>query len=245
MATDIKKVENATEVETTVVEDLEIVSVEETQPKKKKSLKTMILAAVLGLMLLGGGAFAAYVVLTGQRSISTGNASVTTDLIYITASMPGYLERFNVHSGMYVEAGQILGWLRGGESFRSPVDGIVVSVGARQGQEIRPMEPLAIIADVNNLHVRANVYESEVQNIRLGQPVSVTLDGVRGHTFAGYVRYIGRITDLELAGGAIMVQTGTFRRITHTLPIEITITDDIDLSLFLGTNARVSIPVLD
>jgi multidrug resistance efflux pump len=42
-----------------------------------------------------------------------------------------------------------------------------------------------------------------------------------------------------------MVQTGTFRRITHTVPVEITITDDVDLSLFLGTNARVSLPVLE
>jgi multidrug resistance efflux pump len=216
----------------------------ENEPVKKKK-STIILGIVLGLVLIGGVAFAAFTILTGQRTISTGNASVRTDLIYITANMPGTLERFNVHSGMYVEAGQVLGWLQGGESFRSPVNGIVVSVSTAEGREIRPMESLATIADLNNLHIQANIYESDIQDVRLGQPVSVTLDGVRGQTFAGYVRYIRRITDLELAGGALMVQTGTFRRITHTVPIEITITDDVDLSLFLGTNARVSIPVID
>jgi len=246
----------AAETEPSVIdatrEETEPVSIEATEGEaktppenKKKSKSAIIFGVVIVLILLGGGAFAAYTILTGQRTISTGNARVTTDLIYIAANMPGYLERFNVHSGMNVEAGQILGWLQGGESFRSPVDGIIVNTSAVQGQQIRPMEPLAIIADVNNMHIQANIYESDVQQIRIGQPVSVTLDGVRGHTFAGYVRYISRITELELVGGAIMVQTGTFRRITHTVPIQIAITDDVDLSLFLGTNARVSIPVLE
>ena len=212
---------------------------------KKRNIKNMIFAGALILVFIAGGAFAAYVILTGQRTINTGNARVTTDLIYIAANAPGYLERFNVYSGMNVEAGQILGWLQGGESFRSPVDGVVVRVQAGAGQQVVPMEPILVIADVSNLHIQANIYESDIQDLRIGQPVAVTLDGVRNHTFSGYVRYISRITELELVGGAIMVQTGTFRRITHTVPVEITITDDVDLSLFLGTNARVSLPVLE
>ncbi|MCL2216946.1 MAG: efflux RND transporter periplasmic adaptor subunit [Defluviitaleaceae bacterium] len=217
----------------------------EAAPKKKRSVTSIILGIAIGLIFIGGGVFAAVIILAGQRTISTGNASVTTDLIHITANMPGYLERFSIYSGMNVEAGQTLGWIQDGESFRSPVDGIVVRTSASEGQQIRPMESLAAIADINNLHIQANIYESDIQDIRLGQPVSVTLDGVRGQTFAGYVRYISRITELELVGGAIMVQTGTFRRITKTVPVEIVVTDDVDLSLFLGTNARVSIPVLD
>jgi len=217
---------------------------EEKPAKGKLSLKSKIFVSILALVLIAGGIFTAHAVLSGQRTISTGNASVTTDLIYITASAPGVLERFDVYSSMNVEAGQVLGWIEGIESFRSPVDGIVVRANAVAGQYIRLMEPLLTIADTSRLHIQANVYESDVQDIRLGQPVSVTLDGVRGQTFAGYVRYIRRITELELAGGAVMVQTGTFRRITHTVPIEIAITDDVDLSLFLGTNARVSFPVL-
>jgi multidrug resistance efflux pump len=216
------------------------------QPEEKKgNAKNIIIGLVVALVFIAGAAFAAVSILGGQRTISTGNAAVRTDLFYITTNMPGDLERFNVYSGMEVEAGQVLGWLAGGESFRSPVDGVVVSVNAAQGQHVRPMESLLAIADMNNLHIQANIYESDIMDIRLGQPVTVTLDGVRGQTFTGHVRYIRRITELELAGGALMVQTGTFRRITNTVPVEIVLSDDVDLSLFLGTNARVSIPVLD
>jgi multidrug resistance efflux pump len=124
------------------------------------------------------------------------------------------------------------------------VDGVVVHVNAVVNEHIRPMEPFITIADVGNLHIQANLYESDIQDVMLGQLVSVTLDGVRGRNLVGYISYISRITELELVGGAIMVQTGTFRRITHTVPVQITILDDVDLYQFLGTNARVSFPVL-
>lgn len=232
----------ANEIKTQVADNQ--ISTDIVEENKKWSLKSKILGIIIAFITLGGISFSAYIILSGERTISTGNANVTTELIRITATTPGLLERFDIYEGMRVEAGQIIGWVQYGETFRSPIDGIVVRTSATTGQYILPMEVLATIADINDLHIRANLYESDVQDIRLGQPVAVTLDAVRGQTFAGYVRNIGRITDLELAGGAIMVQTGTFRRIAHTVPVEVVITDDVDLSYFLGTNARVSLPVL-
>ncbi|MCL1996395.1 MAG: efflux RND transporter periplasmic adaptor subunit [Defluviitaleaceae bacterium] len=212
---------------------------------KKKSKKAIVLGVIIALITLGGGAFAAYIILAGQRYINTGNARVTTDLITITPLTPGLLERFNVYEGMQVETGQILGWIQNGETFRSPVSGIVVDTNAVTGQYIMPMQPLATIADTSNIHIQANIYETDIQDIQLGQPVAVTLDGLGNQTFGGYVRSISRITQVELAGGVIAVQMGTtFRRITHTVPIEIALTSNVDLSYFLGTNARVSLPVL-
>jgi len=238
MKKDIEQIEQIEQVEQT-----EQAKVIEPATKKKRS-KAMILGVVLAVMTLCVGAFATYVILAGQRSVSTGNARVTTDLLTISSTTPGLLERFNIYEGMRVEAGQIIGWVQYGETFRSPVDGIVVNTSVSTGQQISPMEPLAIIADINNLHIQANLYESDIQDIRLGQPAAVTLDGIRGRTFGGYVRNISRITEVELAGQPVQVSTGTFRRITHTVPIEVVITDDVDLSYFLGTNARVSLPVL-
>jgi multidrug resistance efflux pump len=208
-----------------------------------KGAKNFVIAAVV-LVIFAAVGFAAYVVLTGQRTINTGNARVTTNYVTVAASMPGALERFNLYEGMLVEEEQVLGWLQNGETFRSPINGVVVNTSVVEGQNVMPMQPLATIADLANLHIQANLYESDIQDIFLGQPVAITLDGVRGHTFAGYVSNISRITEVELHGGAIVVQTGTFRRITRTIPVEVTITDNIDLSQFLGTNARASFPVI-
>ncbi|MCL2224867.1 MAG: efflux RND transporter periplasmic adaptor subunit [Defluviitaleaceae bacterium] len=203
------------------------------------------LIGVMSLAIIAAVGMAAFIILSGQRTINTGNARVTTNYVTVAASMPGALERFTLYEGKRVEEDQVVGWIQHGETFRSPINGVVVSTNVVEGQHIMPMQPLATIADVNNLHIQANLYESDIQDIILGQPVAVTLDGIRGQTFAGYVSNISRITEVELHGGAIVVQTGTFRRITRTLPVEITITDDIDLSLFLGTNARASFPVLN
>jgi len=239
-----KQAKTPKDIEDTKAHEEQATPPEDAEEKKKWSVKGKVTACIIVLIAVAGIAFGTFVVLSGQRTVSTGNARVTTNLIYITADMPGYLERLNVGLGAEVYAGQLLGWLHGGESFRSPVDGVIVNVNAVVDEHIRPMEPFITIADLGNLHIQANLYESDIQDIRLGQPVSVTLDGVRGRSFAGYVSHIGLITELELVGGAIMVQTGAFRRITHTVPVQITIINDVDLYQFLGTNARVSIPVI-
>jgi len=217
---------------------------ENTTPKKKKSLKSIMLIIAITLSLLGGVSYAGYVLLAGGRTVSTGNARVTTDLFNITATMPGTLERFDIYEGMIVEEGQILGWVQHGETFRSPVDGMVINTNASAGQYILPMVPLATIADINNLHIQANLYETDILDMQLGQPATVTLDSLGSRTLTGYVRNINRITELELAGMPMIVNTGTFRRIIQTVPVEITIIDDVDLSFLIGTNARVSLPVL-
>ena len=210
----------------------------------KKSITTVMLVVTIAIAVLGGGFYAVHIILSGQHYINTGNARVTTNLITVSSVAPGILERFNVYDGMHVEKGQILGWIQQGETFRSPVDGIVISINAVVGQYILPAQPLATIADIGNIHIQANIYETDIQNIRLGQPAAITLDGISNQTFGGHVRHISRITEVELAGFPTMINTGTFRRITHTVPIEIVITDGVDLSYFLGTNARVSLPVL-
>jgi multidrug resistance efflux pump len=236
----VETIENQTAENQTVNEEP---TQEPVQEPKKRNPKTIALGIVVAIAIIAGGAFAVHTLLMGQRTISTGNARVTTNYVTLTSTIPGLLERFHIYEGMKVEAGQIIGWVQYGETFRSPFDGVVVDVNVIAEQHVMPMQPLATIADLSNLHIQANFYESHIENIILGQPVSVTLDGLRGRTLAGYVRNISRITEVELAGGHIVMATGTFRRITHTVPVEIVITDDVDLSYFLGTNARVSLPV--
>lgn len=234
-------------IETTLAEaaDTTLTTVEvSTQSPVKTSKQSLITWLIVGLVTLGGGGFAAYTVWGGQRTITTGNARITTDLIHITATLPGLLERFDLYDGMKVYEGQVLGWLQQGETFRSPIDGIIVNTTASLGEHILPLVPLATIADLNNLHIQANLYESDIRYIQLGQPVSLTLDGLGNQTLAGYVRHISPISEQELAGVPTLVNTGTFRRITQTLPVEINLLGDWDVSHLIGTNARVSFPVL-
>ena len=215
----------------------------ESQEKKKGKSKLIIVLAAT-LVLAAGAGIGFYFIWRGANYFVTDNARVTTTLIAITPPAPGILERFTIYEGRYVEENEILGWVENSEAMRSPVDGLVIHTNAVQNQAVSGMEPVAVIAAVNNLHIQANVEETDIARIQVGQPAIVTIDTFGSRRFTGYVREVGHVTAAELTGNAMFFTTGgTFTRVTHLIPVEINLVDDINLGSLIGVNARVRIPV--
>jgi len=214
------------------------------QEKVKKKKKGKIIVIFLTLALAGGAAGGIYFVWHQAGYLMTDNARVTTTLIAITSDIPGVLERFTILEGCHVRENEILGWVENGKTMRSPVDGLVIYTGAVQGQMVSPQDMVAVIADTNNVHIQANIEETDIAGLHKGQRAIVTIDTFGNRQFEGYISEIGRITNAELSGQTLFFNTGgTFTRVTHLIPIEITITDDIEIKNFIGVNARVQIPI--
>ena len=213
--------------------------------KKKMSSKTkLIIVFIITAIFAGSTILGITLVQRGRNYLTTDNARVTTSLVYIASNIPGTLERFNITEGQHVSENEILGWVENGEAMRSPVNGLVVYTDVSQGQMVPPMQPLAVIADTSRIHIQANIEETDIQRVRLGQSVSVTVDGLGNQEFSGYVSNIGHITAAELSGQAMFFNTGgTFTRVTHLIPVEVRIIDDVTLDSFIGVNARVRIAV--
>ena len=215
----------------------------EEQNVKKKTNKVVIVL-ILTVILGGAASFGVFMVHRSMSYLTTDNARVTTDLIGITPNLPGVLERFNIYEGRYVNRQEVLGWVENDEAMRAPVDGLVLHTNARQGQLVSPHEPVAIIADTSRIHIQANIEETDISTLRVGQSVSVTIDTFGSRQFDGYISEIGRITQAELTGAAMFFNTGgTFTRVTHLIPIEISLREDVNLDNFIGVNARVRIPL--
>jgi len=213
-------------------------------PKKMSFKSKLIIAVVLTLVLAAGSVTGIYFVSRSMNYFTTDNARVTTDLFAITPAIPGTLERFNIFEGMYVAENDILGWVENGPSLRSPVDGLVIHTSAVQEQMVSPHEPVAIIADTGGIHIQANVSETDISQLRVGQAAIVTIDTFGSRQFSGYISEIGRITQAELTGATLFFNTGgTFTRVTHLIPIKINITDDVELDSLIGVNARVRVPL--
>ena len=225
-----------------VKENIETQTKEKTEKKKGKG--KIVLGLILTLMLMIGAGVGYYFVWQGANYIVTDNARITTDLVTISSNTPGTLERFMIYEGRPVEQDEVLGWVEHGEAMRSPIDGLVIHTSAVQGQEVLPMEPLAVVANVGNLHIQANIEENDILRIQPGQTVFVTIDAFGNRQFTGYVSKIGHITQAELTGAALFFNTGgTFTRVTHLIPVEIVLLDDVNLSHLIGTNARVRIRI--
>jgi multidrug resistance efflux pump len=209
---------------------------------KKKGKGKIILVIFLTVALAAGAFFGIRHYQQSANYLTTDNARITTNLISIMPSVPGTLERFTIYEGRYVEANEVLGWVENGESFRAPFDGIVVKTYARQEQAVSPMEPVAVIADTSNIHIQANIEETNITKIQRGQTVTVTIDALGRQQFTGYISEIGGVTDAEITGNAMFFNTGgTFTKVTQLIPVRINLLDDVDLDRLIGLNATVRI----
>lgn len=72
----------------------------------------------------------------------------------------------------------------------SPFDGIVLEVGAREGQYVTPKTELYRIADIRKVWVHAELYENELPWVQVGDEAEMRLTGVPGEVFKGRVTYI-------------------------------------------------------
>jgi len=59
---------------------------------------------------------------------------------------------------------------------RAPADGTVTKVDLKLGELAETFAPVITLQDVSNLYIEANINESNISNIALGQPVSITYD---------------------------------------------------------------------
>ena len=206
--------------------------------KRRKTIVTSLVAALIAAVATGG-----YFIWQNAGYITTDNARVTTTFIPVSSNTSGMLERFTLYEGKHVYEDEVLGWVEQGEAMRAPTDGFVISTAAVRGQNVATLEPLAMIADKNSIHIQANIEETYILRIQPGQSAAVTIDGLGNHQFTGYISFIGNITQAELSGNILSNTGGNFTRRTHLIPVEITLTDDIDLTGLIGVNARVRIPV--
>jgi len=72
----------------------------------------------------------------------------------------------------------------------SPVNGIVMKRMVSQGAYVQAGMPLLEVADLSTIWVDADIYQYELPWIKVGQPVTMTLDYMPGEAFQGKIDYI-------------------------------------------------------
>jgi Cu(I)/Ag(I) efflux system membrane fusion protein len=79
--------------------------------------------------------------------------------------------------------------------FRSPVTGFVLEKQALAGMHVMPGQTLYKIADLSVVWIEADLYETELPLVRVGQRATVTLDAYPDEQFTGRVIYIYPFVD--------------------------------------------------
>jgi membrane fusion protein, copper/silver efflux system len=72
----------------------------------------------------------------------------------------------------------------------SPFSGMVMKVGAREGQYVTPTTELYMLADLSNIWVYVDIYENEMPWVKIGDAALMEVAAIPGEVFTGKVTYI-------------------------------------------------------
>jgi len=73
---------------------------------------------------------------------------------------------------------------------KSPINGILVTMNVSVGDTIGPGIPLGTIVAIDQLVLRGNLSERQINYVKVGDPVEVSVDSIPNRTFTGKISYI-------------------------------------------------------
>jgi RND family efflux transporter MFP subunit len=90
--------------------------------------------------------------------------------------------------------------------FRAPVSGFVIEKQALKGLHVMPGQSLYKVSDLSVVWVEADVYESELAAVRVGDAATVTVGAYPGERFVGRAIYIYPYVDDKTRTNRVRVQ---------------------------------------
>ena len=70
----------------------------------------------------------------------------------------------------------------------SPIDGVLLSLTVSEGRGVEPYKDVAVVANINNLEVSAELTSTDLSRLAEGLTVSAELFGTPGTTVTGFIR---------------------------------------------------------
>jgi membrane fusion protein (multidrug efflux system) len=107
----------------------------------------------------------------------------------------------------------------------APVDGTVGARSLRVGQFVQAGTQLMAVVPLDAVYVVANFKETQLTNVREGQPVEIRIDGFHGAKLKGHVDSLSPASGLEFALLPPDNATGNFTKIVQRVPVKIALDD--------------------
>lgn len=105
---------------------------------------------------------------------------------------------------------------------KAPLDGVVAKRQVQLGQRVQPGVPLLTVVPLDQVHVDANFKEVQLQQVRVGQPVTLHAD-----LYGSSVTYHGVVEGFSGGSGAAFAAipaqnaTGNWIKVVQRLPVRI------------------------
>jgi membrane fusion protein (multidrug efflux system) len=103
---------------------------------------------------------------------------------------------------------------------KAPAKGVVSRKSVEPGQVIQPGQPLMSVIPLDQVWITANFKETQLGNMRPGQPVTVKVDAY-GRTFKGHVDSLAAATGARFSLLPPENATGNFVKVVQRVPVKI------------------------
>jgi membrane fusion protein, multidrug efflux system len=107
----------------------------------------------------------------------------------------------------------------------APVDGTVGARSLRVGQYVQAGTQLMAVVPLDAVYIVANFKETQLTNVRGGQPVELKVDSFGATTLKGHVDSLSPASGLEFALLPPDNATGNFTKIVQRVPVKIVLDD--------------------
>ncbi|WP_340117859.1 HlyD family secretion protein [Pelagibius sp. 7325] len=126
----------------------------------------------------------------------------------------------------------------------APGDGVIGNRTLRVGQYVVPGTQLMALVPVQKAYIVANYKETQLTDVRPGQPVAIAVDMFPGQVFHGRVDSIAPASGQEFALLPPDNATGNFTKIVQRIPVKILLVEDEGTGLALRPGMSVT-PTID
>ena len=105
----------------------------------------------------------------------------------------------------------------------APTDGVISKKTIQNGQLVQAGQSLFSIVNDNGLFLTANFKETQIENIREGQPVHINVDAFGDHTLNGTVESFAGATGAKFSLLPPDNATGNFVKVVQRIPVRVKI----------------------
>ncbi len=107
----------------------------------------------------------------------------------------------------------------------APVDGIVTSKSVEVGQNVSIGQNMTTLVSLNDVWITANFKETQLNHMRSGQGVTISVDAYGGRKYDGVVTQIGGATGSVLSLFPPENATGNYVKVVQRVPVRIDLRD--------------------
>lgn len=215
---------------------------------KARRLILVNVLVLVGLAIVAAVVF--YYYSTQSHYVSSQDASISATTVPVVASADGALTSFSVQVGQHVKAGQVIATETVAASstaatsttskvdpptaghgttspaassvqIKAPVAGDVATTSVAAGQDVGAGTPLLTLVQLKTVYVTANIPETSIRHIRVGESVDVTVNAIPGVTFHGTVTAVAPATQSFFSLIPASATAGTYVQTTQRIPVNI------------------------